>query len=84
MDRRAEASVVTSPTGFHELFPATGGALYGRANHGATGSFRRAGAAGRVPGLFLAGGSIHPGPGIPMAAMSGRLAAAKVLEAWVR
>ena len=84
VDRHAEASVVTTPSGFHELFPATGGALYGRANHGATGSFRRAGAAGRVPGLFLAGGSIHPGPGIPMAAMSGRLAAAKVLEAWVR
>ena len=80
VNRRAEASVVTTPTGFHDLFPATGGALYGRANHGMTGSFRRAGSAGQVPGLYLAGGSVHPGPGIPMAAMSGRLAAARLLE----
>ncbi len=80
VERQAGATVVTTPTGFHDLFPATGGALYGRANHGSTGSFRRAGARGRVPGLYLAGGSVHPGPGIPMAAMSGRLAAARLLE----
>lgn len=71
--------VATTPEGFHTLFPATGGALYGRANHGMLGSFARAGAASRLPGLYLAGGSVHPGPGIPMAAMSGRLAAARLL-----
>jgi 1-hydroxycarotenoid 3,4-desaturase len=43
-------------------------------------SFARLGAASRVPGLYLAGGSVHPGAGIPMAAMSGRLAAARMLE----
>jgi 1-hydroxycarotenoid 3,4-desaturase len=72
--------VATTPTDFHALFPATGGALYGRANHGMLGSFARPGARGRLPGLYLAGGSAHPGPGIPMAAMSGRLAAARLLE----
>jgi 1-hydroxycarotenoid 3,4-desaturase len=74
------AMVATTPTGFEALFPATGGALYGRANHGMMGSFARPGARGKLPGLYLAGGSVHPGPGIPMAAMSGRLAAARLLE----
>ena len=32
------------------------------------------------PRLYLAGGSVHPGPGVPMAAISGKLAAARVLS----
>jgi 1-hydroxycarotenoid 3,4-desaturase len=75
-----ENSVATTPTGFHNLFPATGGALYGRANHGPFASFKRSGAASNLAGLYLAGGSVHPGPGVPMAAMSGRLAAARLLD----
>ena len=70
------AQVVTDPSGFEALFPATGGALYGPASHGWQASFNRSGARTKVPGLYLAGGSVHPGPGVPMAAMSGRLAAA--------
>ncbi len=69
----------TTPHDFHRLFPATGGALYGPATHGWMSSFTRPSALSRVPGLYLAGGSVHPGPGVPMAAMSGRLAAATLL-----
>lgn len=69
---------VATPTDFHRLFPASGGALYGPASHGPMASFRRAGARSRLPGLYLAGGSVHPGPGVPMAALSGRLAAASL------
>ena len=75
---RGTAEVVTDPAGFDELFPATGGALYGRATHGPFATFARPGARSRVPGLYLAGGSVHPGPGVPMATLSGRRAAESV------
>jgi 1-hydroxycarotenoid 3,4-desaturase len=78
----AGEEVVTTPEGFARLFPGSGGALYGRAGHGSSATFARPGAVTRLQGLYLAGGSVHPGPGIPMAAMSGRLAAARLLEDW--
>jgi 1-hydroxycarotenoid 3,4-desaturase len=78
--RRPHASLVTSPTDFNRLFPATGGALYGPASHGWKASFTRPGSRSRIQGLYLAGGSTHPGPGVPMAATSGRLAAACIVE----
>ncbi len=67
--------VRTTPAHFNRLFPGTGGALYGAASHGWWAQFKRSGSLTAVSGLYLAGGSVHPGPGVPMAAMSGRLAA---------
>ena len=72
--------VPTSPAGFAELFPATGGALYGRSPHGPMAAFARPGSRSRLSGLYLAGGSAHPGAGVPMATLSGRLAASAILE----
>ena len=69
----------TGPQEFSAMFPATGGALYGRALEGWRDSFSRPGARTKLPGLYLAGGSVHPGAGLPMAAISGRIAAQCVL-----
>lgn len=74
------AQIDTSPEGFATLFPGTGGALYGRSPHGMAASFLRPGARSRIPALYLAGGSVHPGAGVPMATLSGRLAAAAILS----
>jgi 1-hydroxycarotenoid 3,4-desaturase len=80
VERRPESTETMTPAGFARLFPATGGALYGQAVHGALAAFRRPGARSTIRGLYLAGGSVHPGPGMPMAALSGRLAAESLLE----
>jgi 1-hydroxycarotenoid 3,4-desaturase len=70
---------ITTPDSFNRLFPGTGGALYGMASHGAMASFRRPSSQGPVRGLYLAGGSVHPGPGVPMAALSGKIAAERLM-----
>jgi 1-hydroxycarotenoid 3,4-desaturase len=66
---------ITTPADFHARFPASGGALYGPAANGWMATFARAQGHSALPGLYLAGGTVHPGPGVPMAAMSGILAA---------
>lgn len=76
----AGPSVLTTPSDFDRMFPSTGGALYGPASHGWAASFRRQGSRTAIPGLYCAGGSTHPGAGVPMAALSGRLAAACLLK----
>ena len=70
-----ETMVRTTPEDFARAYPSTQGALYGPATHGWKATFARQGATTRLPGLYLAGGSVHPGPGAPMAALSGRQAA---------
>ncbi len=73
----------TTPHDFNRLFPGSAGALYGMATHGWLSSFQRPGAATAVPGLVLAGGSVHPGPGVPMAALSGWRAAEALMAGLV-
>lgn len=64
-----------------ETYPGSRGALYGAASNGKLAAFQRP--ANRVPGLpglYLAGGSAHPGGGLPLCAASGRLAARAIEE----
>jgi diapolycopene oxygenase len=52
------------------------GAIYGIASHGRLqGGFKPANHEPELTGLYLAGGSVHPGPGMPMVLMSGWIAA---------
>jgi 1-hydroxycarotenoid 3,4-desaturase len=76
----AAKRTVTTPQDFARMFPGSGGALYGKASHGWAASFERPGARSSIPGLYLTGGAVHPGPGVPMAALSGSHAAQAVLR----
>ncbi|MES2570435.1 MAG: phytoene desaturase, partial [Verrucomicrobiota bacterium] len=51
-------------------------AIYGLASHGRfMGAFKPSNRSPDIDGLYLAGGSAHPGPGMPMVLMSGWIAA---------
>lgn len=67
------------PQEFNSLFPATGGALYGQAPHGWVRSISRPEARSSIEGLYRCGGSVHPGAGVPMAALSGLRAASALI-----
>ena len=79
-DTLPEANNLTTPARFERLFPATCGALYGQSPHGMTAALRRPRTRTAVRGLYLAGGGVHPGPGVPMATLSGRHAAEAILS----
>ncbi len=69
------SSIAMTPADFARDYPGTEGALYGAPSHGWRATFERPGVRTKIPGLYLAGGSVHPGPGVPMAALSGMAAA---------
>ncbi len=75
IETKPECWIQKTPVDFHHQFPSTGGSLYGSKTHGWLAPFQRQTSRSRIPGLYLSGGSVHPGPGIPMATISGRLAA---------
>ena len=80
IERSPEKTVLVTPKDFHHLFPGSGGALYGRSSHGWRASLQRPGCRTVIPGLYLAGGSVHPAPGVPMATLSGLMAAESLVK----
>ena len=80
LDMAPDKIKATQPADFETLFPGSGGSLYGRASHGWMASFSRPGSKTKLKGFYLAGGSIHPGAGVPMATLSGMLAAQQMIE----
>lgn len=64
---------VLTPAELEERTGAVGGAIYGTSSNGATAAFLRPANRSPVPGLFLVGGSSHPGGGLPLVALSARI-----------
>jgi phytoene desaturase len=76
IESRIRSESCLTPQDIHDRYRVLNGAIYGLASHGRwTGAFKPANRSRDVPGLYFAGGSAHPGPGMPMALMSGWIAA---------
>ncbi|MDX3111627.1 phytoene desaturase family protein [Nonomuraea angiospora] len=71
---------VFTPADLRDRYGAWGGAIYGSAYRGRLASFLRPGNRGPRRGLYLVGGSAHPGGGLPMVALGARIVAGLVAQ----
>ena len=76
LERHIVFEKALTPQDINDRYHVLDGAIYGLASHGRfLGAFKPANRSPDVEGLYLAGGSAHPGPGMPMVMMSGWIAA---------
>ncbi|WP_326822310.1 phytoene desaturase family protein [Streptosporangium sp. NBC_01756] len=73
-----------TPADLRERYGSWGGAIYGGAYAGPLAPFRRPGNRGPRRGLYLVGGSVHPGGGLPLVTMGGRIVDSLVAEDFPR
>lgn len=67
-----------TPWDLERLTGAPGGAIYGTSSNGPRAAFLRPANRSPVPGLFLVGGSAHPGGGLPLVLLSAAIVAEQV------
>jgi len=76
LEERIRVEHHLTPQDIHDRYHVLNGAIYGLASHGRfTGAFKPGNRRRDLPGLYLAGGAAHPGPGMRMVLMSGWIAA---------
>ncbi|TQS41562.1 phytoene desaturase family protein [Cryptosporangium phraense] len=69
---------IVTPADLEAKTHAIGGAIYGTSSNGPRAAFLRPANRSIVPGLFLVGGSSHPGGGLPLVTLSAQIVAALV------
>jgi phytoene desaturase len=72
---RAEFVETITPFDLEDRYRSPGGAIYGTSSNGRRAAFVRPGNRGSRRGLYLVGGSSHPGGGLPLVTMSARIVA---------
>jgi phytoene desaturase len=70
---RLESLTIRTPADLEAAVRAPGGAIYGTSSNGARAAFMRAKNRSPIKGLYLVGGSAHPGGGLPLVGISGDL-----------
>ena len=68
-------SEVRTPADLEQGTRSPGGAIYGTSSNGARAAFLRPANQSPVPGLYLVGGSAHPGGGLPLVGLSADIVA---------
>ncbi len=77
-DRLVFTETIT-PHAFEQRYRSPGGSIYGTSSDGRQAAFRRPANRGSRRGLYLVGGSSHPGGGLPLVTMSARIVSDMVL-----
>jgi phytoene dehydrogenase-like protein len=72
---RIEFTRTLVPADFDARYRSDGGAVHGTSSNGKRAALARPNNVGPVPGLYLVGGSTHPGGGLAMVATSARIVA---------
>jgi diapolycopene oxygenase len=76
-----EVSHTITPRDLERMYWVNRGAIYGVVTQrGLNSAFKTANRSDIIKGLYWAGGSVNPGPGVPMVLMSGQIAANCVIE----
>jgi phytoene desaturase len=70
---RIETRFTMTPADIERRYRAPGGAIYGTSSNGMRAAFTRPANRGSKPGLYLVGGSSHPGGGLPLVAVSAKI-----------
>ncbi|MGA1147011.1 MAG: phytoene desaturase family protein [Candidatus Nanopelagicales bacterium] len=66
---------IRTPADLQRQARAPGGSIYGTSSNGARAAFARPANQSPVPGLYLVGGSTHPGGGLPLVGMGAEITA---------
>ncbi|HEX3388109.1 MAG TPA: phytoene desaturase family protein [Streptosporangiaceae bacterium] len=69
-----------TPADFERRYDGWLGSIYGTSHNGRLAPFRRPGNRGPLAGLYLVGGSVHPGGGLPLVVIGSRIVADLVTE----
>ncbi|MBN2356684.1 phytoene desaturase [candidate division KSB1 bacterium] len=81
---RVACERVLTPLDFQTLYGSNRGSIYGISSNSRSTAFRRPGNRSRnIRGLYFAGGSSHPGGGVPLVLLSGKMAAELLLDSLV-
>ncbi|HKJ68915.1 MAG TPA: phytoene desaturase family protein [bacterium] len=73
---KIEMEEILTPQDFYRLYGSNRGSIYGVSSNSRTTAFQRHPNRSRdIRGLYFAGGSVHPGGGIPLVLLSGRMTA---------